>query len=340
MSIELIAEDGHERRHRPSFENLLQTTKGPVRIASAYVTDQNLLTNIPGPKRKVQLLSSLTLMDIVSGATSLKALRALVTAGVECASLPNGNRLHAKVYVFGEDDAVVTSANLTKSALDSNIEVGVRVTGKNAQALRDWFDGLWSQAVSVGLAEIAKWERETDDLRAAYAALWKKARTKPTLPSESLPSVHPSELETSFDTAPGFFICNTNRRYTPDGRDEDLMRRSHYAIVWTDFRYESHMKAVQKGAIVLMYAKGVGVIGVGRAKGACEILPAGDPKRLATYRKNEEWRVPIEDWLAWSESDADAFSWTDMPNASFLDVSGKQYSTLRNGLRKHFLRRS
>jgi hypothetical protein len=34
-------------------------------------------------------------------------------------------------------------------------------------------------------------------------------RLVPTLPSESLPAVHPSALQTSFDKAPGFFICNT-----------------------------------------------------------------------------------------------------------------------------------
>ena len=34
-------------------------------------------------------------------------------------------KLHAKLYLFGASRAVITSANLTKSALDSNHEFGL-----------------------------------------------------------------------------------------------------------------------------------------------------------------------------------------------------------------------
>src|SRR5271165_6596311 len=78
---------------------------------------------------KVRLLTSLVRMDIVSGATSLACLRSLIKAGVECSCLSRGPRLHAKVYIFGDQSAIVTSANLTTNALDRNIEVGVHVTG-------------------------------------------------------------------------------------------------------------------------------------------------------------------------------------------------------------------
>jgi len=36
------------------------------------------------------------------------------------------------VFIFGESSAVVTSANLTTSGLDSNIEVGIEVSSKEA----------------------------------------------------------------------------------------------------------------------------------------------------------------------------------------------------------------
>ena len=35
-----------EHQHRDALENLLKQTNGPVRIASAYVTDAQLLSNM------------------------------------------------------------------------------------------------------------------------------------------------------------------------------------------------------------------------------------------------------------------------------------------------------
>jgi len=44
----VIAEDGIHRRHRQWLANLLETTKGSVRVASAYITDSDLLLGIKG----------------------------------------------------------------------------------------------------------------------------------------------------------------------------------------------------------------------------------------------------------------------------------------------------
>ena len=126
----LIEAKGSERRHRPKFQALLRQTSGPVRIASAYVTDKHLLGNLQG--RDVCLITNLSRMDIVAGATSLESLKALIEAGVRCKYMPpEGLRLHAKVYLFGEQSAVVTSCNLTNNALQNNIEVGVHLSDED-----------------------------------------------------------------------------------------------------------------------------------------------------------------------------------------------------------------
>src|SRR5436190_1168544 len=110
----VIVENGRNRQHRQRLRNLLETTKGAVRIASAYVTETDLLFGINN--REVQLLTSLLRMDVISGATSLESLRSLIESGVHCRCLSDGPRLHGKVYMFGDDCGIVTSANLTKSA--------------------------------------------------------------------------------------------------------------------------------------------------------------------------------------------------------------------------------
>lgn len=336
MAPELIAEDGSQRQHRQWLRKLLDTTTGRVRIASAYVTDHDLLFGVKD--RTVQLLTSIVKMDIVSGATKVQCLRSLVKSGVQCSCLSGGPRLHAKVYIFGDQSAVVTSANLTTNALDSNIEAGVQVTGNAVQELITWFDAFWKKANPLDLPKLSKWEKQTAALRRDYADLRTKASTKPALPNEAMPSVRsPSKLLNLAVNAPRFFVCNTNRRHSPDGEDERLMRRSHYAVVWTDFKYRRHIERVSAGDAVFMFAKGVGIIGVGRARGRHQVLAPGDPARITTvYSDQQEWRVPVDDWLAWAENDEEAFGWK-MPNASFLDVTKDAYRELREGVCKHFV---
>jgi hypothetical protein len=176
-------------------------------------------------------------MDVVAGATSLRALRSLISAGVECRCLSDGPRLHAKVYIFGQQTAVVTSANLTKNALDANIEVGVSVSRSIAGDLGIWFDALWSRAVPINLNDLSRWEQETEAMRREYATLRKKANVNRSLPNESLPAVRSTnQFRDLMDKAPRLFVCNTNRRYSPDGQDECLMRHGRYAVVWEDFK--------------------------------------------------------------------------------------------------------
>jgi hypothetical protein len=331
----LLAEFGPERLHQQRLEQLLRNTKGPVRIASAYVTDTALLFGSNG--RKIQLLTSISPMDLVCGATSLSALRSHVGAGVECRRSSSAPRLHAKVYIFGNDVAIVTSANLTTKALNDNLEVGVELTGSHVRELSSWFDRVWSSARPLTLAQLSKWEKQTAALRRQYLALRSRVCEKTTLHKE--PRISESskkELRAALRAANQFFLCNTDRRYS--ATVEQLMRHKKYAAVWEDFRWRGHMDKVRSGDLIFMYAKGVGIIGVGRAKAKREILPRRHPDRIRNPREYDEpeWRVPVKDWLAWVDDDAEAFP-CKIGNVSFIDVSGEKYRDLRDGVARHFL---
>jgi len=331
----IIAEDGNERQHRQSLHKLLSTSTGMVRIASAYVTDTALL--LSGKVQKIRLLTSLTRMDVVSNATSLGALRSLIESGVECRSLARGSRIHAKVYIFGGQTAVVTSANLTTSAFYSNIEVGVQVAGNNSKELIHWFDALWERATRVDLAEVSRLEQETEGLRREYAALRRKANNAPRRRVEATPCVGlPTKLRGLLGNAPRFFVCNTNRKNSTDV--EAQMRLQKFAAVWEDFRYPNHIERVRTGDAIFMFAKGVGIVGIGRAAAACEVLGPHDSRRIRSSREYDgrEWRVPVEGWLAWVEHDAEACPCV-IPNASFVDVSGAKYDDLRRAIHERFL---
>lgn len=58
-------------------------------------------------------------------------------------------KLHAKVLVADENDALVTSANLTMHALDKNMEMGVRVSGTPAENIAKHFELLRQHKVLV-----------------------------------------------------------------------------------------------------------------------------------------------------------------------------------------------
>jgi len=276
-------------------------------------------------------------MDIISGSTSLASLRSLIKVGVKCRCFSEGPRLHAKVYLFGKECAVVTSANLTRNALDNNIEVGVQLTGKSVHELIDWFNHFWNMAEKFNLSELAKWEQETGELCLKYKQLRVKVSKKKALPKESLPSVRSrKDLRSVMENATRFFVCNTNRRWSSEA--EKSMFERGYAAVWEDFRYRSHIARVEPNDVVLMFAKGVGIIGIGRAKYECKILKVSDRNRILSTNEIDtpEWRIPV-DWLAWVEDDADACPCT-IPNVSFVDVSGQNYKQLREAVSKHFLR--
>ena len=345
----LILENGGPRQHRQSLKGLLETTSGSVRVASAYVTDADLLS--VAKTRKVQLLTSLLRMDIVSGATSLDSLKLLIENGVQCRCLSDGPRLHAKTYIFANEGAVVTSANLTRSALDRNIEVGVQISGDTVQELMKWFDQQWDKAVPLDAAQIAVWQKETAKLRHDYSRLRKKMAAAPKLPNEASPiDVGPEALASlrelltninrpSPNRVPSYF-CNTDRKH--GGRDssgrflrEELMRSRGYAAAWEEFSYPGHMEKVQVGQAILMYANRVGIIGIGRAKSACEILTPDRAERLLGAEESTEWRIPV-DWLAWVKDDG-ACPWTPPALQTFIDVCDTKFDTRRKVVREHFL---
>jgi hypothetical protein len=223
--------------------------------------------------------------------------------------------------------------------LDSNIEVGVQFAGEGVTKLISWFDAFWKKATSLDLPKLSNLEYETEALRRAYAALRRKVGAMQPLSNEAAPSVRsPSKLRDVLKNGSNIFVCNTNRRNSPGGENEDQMRASHFATAWTQFVHPSHMKRVEPGDTILMFAKGFGIIGVGRAKARVQVLPPGDPARIISgYPDEEEWRVPIDEWLAWADHEQDAYPWA-MPNATFLDVSGEKYRELREGACEHFLR--
>lgn len=335
----LILEHGtSDRRHRHRLSQLLSECADTVRISSPYVTERQFLT--ASRKHEVRLLTTLSPIDVALGATSIESINALLDLGVECRSLPPRPKLHAKVYIFGTSHAVVTSANFTTSALDSNIEAGIEITGDNTRALAAWFDSLWKAARPITTELLADLQRHTSKLRREFAKLKSKVKSKmPTSPTPKPKTELTDSLQQLFTTANRFFVCNTDRREgsrTATGGFllEEEMHNRGFAAAWETYKFPAHMELVEEGNAVFMFAKAVGIIGVGVATGPCETLTVSQPGRLTYVHKTIEWRVPTR-WLVWTDANG-AYPWKS-PNFTFWDVSESQYDDFRADVMSHFL---
>lgn len=105
----------------------------------------------------VQVITRFNLDDFASGVSDLQALRRLVTAGAQVRGVRG---LHAKVYIFRDRRAIVTSANLTRAGLDRNHEFGLVSEDRAVlEACERYFQDLWPRAgKDLTASMIDNWE--------------------------------------------------------------------------------------------------------------------------------------------------------------------------------------
>lgn len=336
--VEVLAEAGSDTKHYKRLKKLLRDATGTTRIATAYLTERQLISR--RLKHEVRLLVPDSIPDIARGAISLKALEDLIAAGVNGRFSAPSPKLHAKVYIFGDDTAIVSSANFTHAAMHNNIEAGVEFSGPEVQKLIAWYDQLWARGQDITANRLQELRLKTADIRRRYAELDKKLRAlePPTMPD--LPPIQDARgVEALFATAERFFVCNTDRKDgepSPSGGylREEMMAVRGFAAAWETFKFPTHMNSVRAGDAILAFAKGVGIIGVGRATGPCTQLPPGDRQRLFSG-DSTEWRVPVE-WLDWRDEE-NSCTWEQSYNFTFWDVSEGKYAQARENVRRHFV---
>ena len=109
-----------------------------------------VLRSKQNPNVSVQILTRIRVQDLIEGASDLEAFEKLLQLAdvsglkvtVKCLS-----NLHAKVYIFDENSAIVTSSNLTPSGLKSNVEYGIEVAEQGViQHVLDDMHTYWDDA--------------------------------------------------------------------------------------------------------------------------------------------------------------------------------------------------
>ncbi len=106
----------------------------------------------------IHVITRFHLGEMNDGVSDTGALRLLLQNGAKIRGI---RHLHSKLYLFGKERAIVTSANLTEAALLRNHEFGFVCTeGGINQRCREYFDSLWKRGgPDLDLPRIEEWER-------------------------------------------------------------------------------------------------------------------------------------------------------------------------------------
>jgi hypothetical protein len=115
---------------------------------------------------KIRVITRFHLGDMCDGVNDPEALRLLLENGAKIRGVKG---LHAKLYLFGDQRAIVTSANLTEAALLRNHEFGfVSNESEIITRCREYFETLWQRAgPDLDLARLEGWEKRIEAVRVA-----------------------------------------------------------------------------------------------------------------------------------------------------------------------------
>ncbi|HJV26311.1 MAG TPA: phospholipase D family protein [Aromatoleum sp.] len=144
----------------------LRADASQLRIICPFIKAGALDRLLAECPKSILVITRFNLADFAEGVSDLAALRSLVRAGAHVRGIRN---LHAKLYLFGDSRAIVTSANLTEAALNRNHEFGMVASDQAViSACGAYFDALWQCGGDfLTLEQIDAWEDQVTRARAA-----------------------------------------------------------------------------------------------------------------------------------------------------------------------------
>src|SRR5690554_2197943 len=115
---------------KSEFLSLVNESERKIRITSPFIKE-NICNDILKTKKEctnIELITSFKLMNLYSGALDIKGIGALINNNT---TVKNYSSLHAKIYIFDDKKAIITSSNLTNGGLVNNFEYGVLIKEKD-----------------------------------------------------------------------------------------------------------------------------------------------------------------------------------------------------------------
>jgi hypothetical protein len=153
-----------DRAWHIALSQLVEQTENDLLIAAPFITDAGsrlVLDRLPANVRsngQLHVLTDLSPAHVCDGSLEPGAISALYDS-VRFAALWHIPRLHAKVYIADRERAIVTSGNLTATALYRNVEYGVDVRDATIVGMIiDHFSFFQATGASVSRHQLARYE--------------------------------------------------------------------------------------------------------------------------------------------------------------------------------------
>lgn len=106
------------------FFNLVNESEHELLFCAPFIKKEivDVILSHKKPGVVLEVITSANLANFISGSLDVEAIKTLLNNGVRVLNYQN---LHAKIYLFDNKKALVTSANLTSNALYNNYEYGL-----------------------------------------------------------------------------------------------------------------------------------------------------------------------------------------------------------------------
>ncbi len=169
----------------PKLRQFLEGLESSCFICSPYITlgPMQQLVEIVRKKNaqddiEIKMLTDISPQNLVQKSTDIAALILLMQSvkNVEIIYLP---RVHAKVYIAGESEAIVSSANFTGGGTVANLEYGVSVRDpKTVREITDDITKYSKLGSAVSAAQLDDLKDRVEQLRTAIGEEQRSIRAK------------------------------------------------------------------------------------------------------------------------------------------------------------------
>lgn len=108
------------------FFSLINSSKNKIKLCSPFIKNDivdEIYENV-NCGCNISVVTNVNLMSLCKKSSDVNALSTILHNG---GAVYNYQRLHAKVYIFDDKQAIITSANLTSSGLKRNFEYGILI---------------------------------------------------------------------------------------------------------------------------------------------------------------------------------------------------------------------
>lgn len=108
------------------FFSLVKNSEKNIYLCAPFIKKEIVDKILDARKDGITMvvITSSNISNFLCGSLDISAIKELISQGV---TVRNYQNLHAKIYIFDREKALVTSANLTNNALYNNYEYGVLI---------------------------------------------------------------------------------------------------------------------------------------------------------------------------------------------------------------------